>query len=94
MELAQFDDNLALLFLDEHRLEFAKQRNLQALNLLAELAMPAYSEALKSGSPTIAQKALGNLLRVLPELSDQDRSRLRKSHDALQNQLQKRRPGH
>src|SRR5581483_8486301 len=41
MELAQFDDNLALLLLQEDRVDPAKRRNQEAVDLLEELAVPA-----------------------------------------------------
>ena len=42
-ELATFNNNLAMLLLDQQQLDSAQERNRQALNLLEELARPALS---------------------------------------------------
>jgi tetratricopeptide (TPR) repeat protein len=152
-ELAVFDNNLAMLLLDQQQYDLAKQRNHRALELIEDLARPAPSlgmeltnaqsfrcqlletqgsgnalaecqqafdllealghapesrnrpeihrlardlgynylglaqNSLKSGALGEARTALGNLSRLLPEISEPDRSNLSESFRVMQQRL-------
>jgi tetratricopeptide (TPR) repeat protein len=127
VELATYDNNLALLLLEKGDVEMATQQNHEALDSIEDLITPSPSmeserakthmlyhllgpsqypefhvlyknlgeeyvklarEYFDAGSPGAARVAIETLGGVLPEIAEPDRSRLTKTYQDLEKELQ------
>jgi tetratricopeptide (TPR) repeat protein len=127
VELAKYENNLALLLVEKGDVEMATQQNHEALDGIEDLITPSASmenerakthmlyhllgssqhpefhvlyknlaeeyvklarEYFDAGSPGAARVAIGTLGGVLPEVAEPDRSRLTKTYQDLEKELQ------
>ena len=91
---AETQETFRLLQHMKNSAEEAGQSEFHAMYVdVAENYLAIAQTSLKSGSVSSARLALDSLARVLPEISEPDRSMIEKSYHALENQMKHRSAG-